>query len=966
MLGGAPIDAERAYQAIRNGLELMTNNIDEGLRGGWKDDLLRAGASSGDDALLDVSPKRWRTFARVPGQEEASSKSLSGALNKAFDLLYGKPSARRGGVIYEHYYTWKKNLLEDAWSGKMIDEDLLVNQGFAKNTLEANELLSRGERSTVVRNLKRSGYRLQTDIDAAAAAYAKSTADSMMYQMSTVSVAGKKMSRLYPWGRAQTDYLGYWAKKLTEPTTLKVPFSPATKFTRKTVGSSIPGLPTNVRLMDRIGHVANLGADRTTETVGDSRDEAARIYSPEWFVQGFSFMPTKLDDAFLVENSLSPGPIASWLVNFMPKEALPRRMFEEAHPQHRTFNDYENNGFGESLLNLADAIVPESPRSLRRLFGTELSNAFAQFGIDPAGIYRFFTGESEPPFYRSQLGLTLGNWLNEGDFWNDVVAGTGQGTPWGDETYAIGERAMKNAYGRDAMELMRKQVGLPAVFRDEVQYAKFYIGLEDQMDRWVNLGYISPGLAENYRASLKEVAEGLRDEAGVGDYPTIAGRRAFIDAARDIYYALPDPERLAYQIMNPGVTVNHVGWVEVEGRVPDEWAASVSGGRIVVDGAKATEAYAAGREEGWLVPRAQEDIMADVGNSLNRAASSYLSWVFEWSTGSNYSRQTRRTDDDGKVKTTKFGRGVVSLTPEHVAYIKPILDELGVDIPLEWATDAGWSMPIDEWKQALSTVKSQHQPTFEIDKNTRNGVNKGDNGPALLAAVDNATKFTNDVGLQYPTEWPKLEDTEGIEWITGSAAGDLEAYRAEFRGQIATNPHFTEAMYNETFRRYFGALDYAPPVPPAVTELETRVSGAPAEFRVVDGDTLAYMTPDGEETRFRLLGINAPDDHETQTGYVEATDSLRAFLNEHDNVTLGTFETERYGTTQKFKSFVGDGRVVQDERIFAWLYVDGVAVWNPAEFTADNPRGLPTNAIVPQYQTYFDREAAGDTDVEVS
>ena len=934
-LGGAAVDADRAYDAIDNGIRLMLEspNVDDA--GRWFDELVEA-AAKGEP--LDVGPERWRKFAEVPGQEKTNGRGLTGALNKSFDVLYGMPSARRGGVIYEHYYLWKKNTLEKAWAGRIIDEDIIVKHGFAQNRLEAREILAMGERSSTIRSMKSGGYRLRSDIEASASAYAKATADSMMYQMGTVSVAGKKLSRLYPWGRAQTDYLGYWAKKLTEPTTFQVQAGTRGIGPAKEVATGV-----NVRLLDRIGHVANLGTS----------GEGTEPYSPEWFVQGFSFMPTVLDDSFLVENTMSPGPIASWLVNWLPPDHPLRKGFEELHPQHRIFNDYQNTGT-DALGNFADAMVPESPRSLRTLLTTELSAVAAQFGYDPSGFYEFFLGEAEPPQFRGLYALGLGNQLNGGDVWTSLSAGTGQGTPWYDMTEEQRQTATKNAYGRQGMELARKQGGLPSQFADEMQYAKFYLPMENYIYEWVDAGLVSPELADNFTASAQSVADEIRYEEGISSYKDRTNHREFIDAAVDIFYNLPDEQRWAFEIMHPGLSVNMVSWSEVQGRVPDEWASSVSEGKIVVDGSARIDAYRAGRDGGWLVSRAVDDIDRDVANHLNRTASNYLRWVWEELSGEQWSKQTER---DGQP--TQFGSGVGQVTAEEIARIKPILTELGVDIPAEWGSDQGWTMTAAELKGVLSTARSHFQPDFTIDKTIENGLRSDPDGERLFGDVSDALRDSDAAGYDTPLDWLNIPDDVEVNWQTGSADGDLEVFRSDFRGQIATNPNFTEAMYNDSYARYFGPLDYEPPSPPQESALDVKISGTPEQFDVVDGDTLAWTTPDGERVRFRLMGLNAPDDHETQEGYVQAMNDLQRFLNSHDNVTLGSFESERYGTTQKFKSAV-DGKVVEDERIFAWLYVDGVPVWDPAEFGPDNPRGMPSAVAVPRYSELW-RRGSGES-----
>ena len=951
--GGDPLTADRAFDAIENGLDVMLGQaqiVDPAL---WRKQILKAAA---DDELLELPAKRWRQFGMVPGQEAGKSGPLTTLVNGAFEGLYGAPSGHRGGVIYQHYYEWKLDLLRKAHEGKIITVDTLIDAGYAKDRLAAKEILMMGDRAPAIRMLKEYTWVTMSDLDAAAASYAKHTADSMMYQMSAVSVLGKKASRVYPWGRAQTDYLGYWTKKLLEPTTFQAQLGRKGIGPAKTVNTGV-----NLRLADRIAHIATIG------TPGEQPD----AYSPEWFVKRTSFLPVVFDGSMIVDNSVSPGPLASWAVNFIPDDddtenpglqafSPLKRLFEEIHPQHRIFNDYMNDigEPGDVGGHLLDAILPTSPTSLRRLVGSELSAALASLNISPAWLYEAMIRETEPPYYRSYAAVEYGDWLNSMDI-ADLIPGTAQGTPWFDGMEAAREAAAKKAYQRDGYETLKRNYGSPAIFTDDASYAKFWLSLADRLQENIDAGNVPAGLAENFLANLEAVSGPLQEGSDIGSYDDKQARREFIDAAVDIFYGLPQEERYALQLLNPGLTVNLVTWMQVEGRVPDEWADAVANGKIVVDGSRRLEAFRAGREDGWLVPRSSEDIEFDIGNSINRSVSGYLRWMFEWSTGEAWGKQTER---DGEA--TAWGRGTTTLGPEHVAYVKPVLDAIGVDIPSEWGSDStGWTMTNADFKRVLGAVKDSHNFKWEQDVEITNVFNSTTTGAALMDLVDEAKDFSDEYGVNTPLEWETIPDVEELDWPGGSVESYLDMIRDGFRLEIDNpdNPHVTEATYNEGYAYLFGPLGYEEPVPPAESGLDIKVTGTPDEFRVVDGDTIAWTAPDGQDIRFRLMGINAPDNHPSETGYTDAKDDLREFLDSLGTVTLGSFEADRYGTTQKFMSFI-NGEAVADERLFAWLYGDGVPVWNPGEFSPNNERGLSRNVAVPEYRAWWLREGGTESE----
>ena len=88
--------------------------------------------------------------------------------------------------------------------------------------------------------------------------------------------------------------------------------------------------------------------------------------------------------------------------------------------------------------------------------------------------------------------------------------------------------------------------------------------------------------------------------------------------------------------------------------------------------------------------------------------------------------------------------------------------------------------------------------------------------------------------------------------------------------------------------------------------------------------------------RVRLIGINAPE--VTQSGYAEAREQLARVIAGATEVTFGIYKPELFGMIQQ--SAPGE------RRLLAWLYVDGVPLYDASVFTSDNPRGAGSGGNV--------------------
>jgi hypothetical protein len=105
---------------------------------------------------------------------------------------------------------------------------------------------------------------------------------------------------------------------------------------------------------------------------------------------------------------------------------------------------------------------------------------------------------------------------------------------------------------------------------------------------------------------------------------------------------------------------------------------------------------------------------------------------------------------------------------------------------------------------------------------------------------------------------------------------------------------------------------------------------------VEDGDTLRVVTAGEGEVRVRVIGLNAPE--QGQAGYAEAFDELARVIADAREITLGIFEPETFPLVQETEP--------DTFRVFAWLYVDGVPLYNPSVFTATNPTGADVGGTV--------------------
>ena len=974
-LRGKEITYQMAFDIVDNSFNLWKGQADDAAKAGSR--ILEAAATG--EKLSPTNREFWKTLGPVPGEEGLpKGKGLRRAQEGVFEGLYGTPGSYRGGVFFDYYYDEALRYYQQG--AKILDEKALMATGQFTDITQARRALAAGQHDSVVRNMVATqGFRMERDLEIAAARWARNRADDLMYQMGAVSMFGKKTARAYPFGRAQTDFLDYWWRQSIEPTQLKIGnkmFNPV----------KLPGgrhVPVNVRLHNRW---MKLAAQQDQE----GQDPAG---SPGWFVRKFTFLPTQFDEGFLLDVIPSPSPVASWLVNWMPEDNPVRNIFGEIHPSHEVFSNYSNNDIWGSLSNLVDSTVPTSSRSLRSGLEAAAKAMLAATGTRPEqlpgllnGIVNAMLINRESPYMRDYMSARSIEWMSDGsNVFDFVPSDTGALNTLYQQ---MEQEAFEHAYGQDALDYLKANVAMQNQAGSDALYVRGYTAMIDVVDGWFEDGLISDGLHDEFTIGYDTIREFLE---GDGD-ASVADKRRFADAASDIFNNIDPMVAATFAVDHPEIAVNLVSGFEVDmNLVPQELVddGTVAGGRIVARGEDGRAAWRRGfdgDEDGatWIKVRDPEEVFTDRIVRAQNYARTYIKGTFEEITAGEIEWE-QVTSTSGNRDAT-----VILSSDEELAHARRLQETLGIEFPEDsLQPDGTYRMSLGEFKDALKERRNTLGGTFIIDQSVENKIERidrewsGGNTAAAVGAVasliggdlsydesqeisyygtglvkdfnDDVRILDNEFGWRTPAEW---EDIPAGTLAEDFIAEDVRAeYRQRFKVAIMLSDQFTIADYNQQYARYLGDLDYEDPEPPAIADLDAAVTTSdPREIHVVDGDTIEIATTDGASVPFRLLGINTPE--KQQEGYEESRIALNRLINEAlergESVTLGAFNAGRYGTTQAFRSDQGNV-IVDNERVFAWLYIGGVPVFDPEVFTSVNPRGVGVGGSIPDYQSMYDR-----------
>jgi len=500
--------------------------------------------------------------------------------------------------------------------------------------------------------------------------------------------------------------------------------------------------------------------------------------------------------------------------------------------------------------------------------------------------------------------VNIGNMLAENP---DVVVGSDEYLSMVAEA---SRQATAEANGGEARDRAQAYFGIPVDYGADGQVLLHYGGLVSELDRLSEAGVV--GSAQ--RDQLKDLWGRIESGEASREERTLFGQVA----SSLLFDGLPDDQRDIVIALHPELAVNMVSTVRAvpnnDGTFDAPEGVVRPDGRLdttspLLQGQKGADLRRQGFEEGWLEPRPDHEVAADVFFIYQRARWNTLKALWEASTGRPYS--------DGMTK--QLERTVFTFPPEAAA----TFDRLGVAVPTQ--------MTGAEFRETLGAAYAQRS---EAQKAAESANNSGPDANPFWTKIQTTPDYQplwqeveavrdrlddRDIGIASMWEWP-------------------EATKAALRDRIAATVATDPAMlrdYNKFLRPALGPLDWEPPQPPPVSELEKAIETEARFVSVEDGDTIRLATANGD-VRVRIIGLNAPE--QGQVGYSDAWDRLNDIIEGAGTVTVGRYRSDLFPTVQNVD--------VGEQRIFGWLYVDGVPLYDPAVFTATNQTGAETGGNV--------------------
>lgn len=1012
---GEPITAGNSFDIIGNALDTwLAGTTDDAVRAEAKDAMLTAAANNG---LVNKQAAFWRQLGDVPGALDTQTGGPIGrGVEGGFNVFYGSPQVRRGGVFYDHYYGFAHDTLtarhggKASEGGKILDADWLIANGHASTLTDANNLIAAGTRNEAIRQIvAESGYVLAADLKNAAMRWAGTQADNMMYTFGAGSVLGKKMSRVYPFGRAQVDYAQWWWKKVTQPTQFGLPGARTARF----APSSPAGVPNplgvitnnvNVRLVDRMAHLLSVG-----EPQEPGEFEKSPGLSAAGMIENLTFLPTTLDHQTVMEIP-SFGPLPGWMVNLPLEGVVPgweniRQGLLETNPSLMQFTEpYEN--WADAVTGLWDSVVPKSGLSvwnLGRASGNALllAAAYATLGINPEDPttpeverrinmqVNSMIWEQETPFWRDRASAGLAEWLTKN--------GSSQLPDLNNEEWVgLQDIATIASLQNNLLDTVGKIGGVAVQGGSDFQYTDALTPVADYVETWYDEGWLSEGKRDSILIGL-----GLIDS----EKATPKDRLVFADDVLDALFTLiPSEERTKFIAENPGAAINFVSWYNVVPSLVPEYArAGVSGNRIIATGEEGRELRRRGREDGWITAKDPNQHHYEAHMSVHRSYRDRITDIYEEVINGFVGADLKEMvdlDPDKAITFSKETKAFMALTgpipadwwADHGEWLDGVE---GFNPPeaavAAWTAGQSYSMSVGEFRGMFKTAKKRYAYQYTTDTLHETALNRlgdHDERPTKLAVALRSLEGYEDVSLDATkplsyygadlvddlAEAVRVAErefgwTDPREWETNEFSVEVEdgvyetynldEFRSRFQTAVALSAlapddqmNFTQQDYESSqWARWFGDINFEPPEPPPLTDVETAHTTTPDYVTVTDGDTVKIMGEDGP-VFLRLLGINAPEKN-TPGGGASAL-ALMDLIDDADEVSFAIWQPEKYGRTQTFFTRDEDGAVTYRDRTFVWLYVDGVPIYDSTVFSATNVRGVGVGGeSVPDYQKMY-------------
>ena len=942
--------------AFRNGLRVLGGNATRPAE--VVDDLIRRTVDSRHfDITADADQAIIRMWGPMPSDAVGASarggslpQRIAGVQDWLLQRMYGVPGENRWGMFHADYYDQALRTLADGNQGRIMTPGRLarlaregkIDLGYPGMEPEQAALLYWDSHLEIIDDIAwQQGLVTPHMLRNVANRYATQQALHLMYQPGATSMLGKVLQKtLWNFGPAQFDYVSWWASEMTKATFvgmfgqyMQVPNF--LNFKAMINGQPWGALPLNLRLMANATNLGGLMAHQVKEPYWEPGD-ALSMLSPFNLVEEFTFLP-RLDSLqnFLLSISPAMGPWSSMAIRMLPDPdgAEPGSWLANAGQEIRRFVETLNpgvewassvgRGWDGFLESAGDAFFPKYQGSFRDLIGfmfDTIGSAISDPGAALRGQFRSTSTVGVNPYTRVAFDSTLANALRDMTGQPPLVVGLDAFSRFADDV--IGE-AETLAWREDAYDTLASSFPVGGLLYQPADLpTPMWSVMVEELPALVDAGLLGRNTAGNLQNAWQAYEDGTLD--GTETYQ-------LRQSLRDVLINLPNLGAVAESLQarlilrHPELQMPLVGRYTCtvddygEYKAP-EGSCTRSGSPSYPEAAGMDAIFdfiSHGMEQHWFREVSYTDRIHRVMYGLRQAQGRVLRDVYMGVTGrSSYDAgRDIRERDETWFAITDTVREDLALCGYH--------DELP-DLMLG-----------RDFAALIDTLRSQ--------TNMRSPYGSDPAGWSRLEESEEGRQAADYL------EGPVAEYTEEMAFDSGAdwAERDREQIREQVFRPLIEKDLLSSREYNLYFRREWGPLDWAEmrPEPPAMQDLEEDVRILrlqPDNVFVIDGDTVDVMFADGETSRFRLVGVNAPDD--PMPGWEQAYTDLVDLLHHegYEDIALVFWNLDRFGWQ------AGTDFRTGKPRWKAWLYVDGQPIYNPDVFTPSEPLGIaPGSTFTP-------------------
>lgn len=871
--------------------------------------------STGERLSDDIAAQ----FTHMPAFEARDSSRYG----KTLDRLFGQPAAVGNGYVFEDFYEQYRYIFETRHADRMLTpqrmaEKLGLSLDESGLSVAARHLWQSSDEA--MRIAREFGYFTPKQIHIQASKMAARHAEHFSYKMGAATLFGKRMSRAYPFMKAQLDFAGRYYRELTSGTA----FRPTVARAIRKTGANPWALPLNLRLagrvMDYLGTLTTLDEDKEGDVFQTLADK-------------YTFLPSATGDSFWLQLQPGMAPMLSWGLHMLPTQgedgeitevgAAIRDFVAAIHPAFDYFEErsvaipqdieeFMNRGlgafvFGDSSVSLrrgVESVGGQVASEIDAVTGWSTSQAWSSIFGAPPGFHTeqrigFATALAENP--NMLAGLEIADWRN---MVNEITSQAYQSTAGG--------------RGTEFLESHLRKSGI-SVDPDDSEFLVLYEGLVEELG-WLQ----SFGLVDDRQ--FDEITR-LWGQWSDGDISRTDATRLADTLSGLLFEGMDELTQSYLVVKHPELVGNMVSQWRVDPfTAPD---GTFRGDRLVNRAGEAgRELRERARLEGWSFRADPENLALSMWQRYGSAVRDMRSRLWTQATGlQNYTLHESRESDRTNIGADDIVAQVLGVPP-GVYTFRELHDTIEAQVG-----------------QAANNF-SPYAPSAGLQ------LIEGSRAAETLDWLEDSAA---EVGLENnPADWP------------GSEGEEARRLGREALDAAINNPTvpLTRSEYDAFFAPYWGELDYEAPVPPNLETLPVgrsdenyRLPADPADVVVVDGDTVAIeydpagrlghqMTEalsDGPFTRFspnaqriRLIGVNATERNAVlesygDDSYQRQTDALEDIVRTADTIDFVVFDPERFGTLQ----------TVEDDEV-RWLmvmYVDGQPLWDESIFTSVNPAG---------------------------